>query len=139
MSALDHLFVYGTLRRDSGHDAHRFLAEGASYVAAGTVRGVLYRLGWHPGAVLSEDGDSWIRGELYKMHDAAQLLAVLDDYEGCGPADPEPHRFARVDAQVRLHDGGDATAWIYVFRASTEDALRIDSGDWVQATTSAKP
>ena len=45
----------------------------------------------------------------------------------------------RVDAKVRLHDGSDAAAWIYVFRASTEDALRIDSGDWVQATTSAKP
>jgi gamma-glutamylcyclotransferase (GGCT)/AIG2-like uncharacterized protein YtfP len=126
-----HLFVYGTLRQDSGHPSYAKIADDATLVGRGHVRGVLYRLGWHPGAVLADQGDSWIRGELYRMHEPDRLLVLLDDYEGCGPSDPNPHRFERVATDVRLDSGEQVRAWIYVFRDSTEGAPRIDSGDWL--------
>ena len=128
----DHLFVYGTLRRNSGHEAHGILAAGASLVGPGKVRGALYKLGWHPGAVLSENEGAWVHGELYWLHDAPMMLAVLDDYEGCAPGDPEPHRFARVATEVVLDDGKLVESWIYVLRGSTEGATRIESGDWTE-------
>jgi pyruvate carboxylase len=128
----DHLFVYGTLRRDSGHEAHAILAAGASLVGRAKVRGTLYKLGWHPGAVLTTQEGAWIQGELYWLHDAPMMLAVLDDYEGCAPGDPEPHRFARVAVEVVLEDGAVVPSWIYVFRESTDGATRIESGDWMK-------
>jgi gamma-glutamylcyclotransferase (GGCT)/AIG2-like uncharacterized protein YtfP len=127
----DHLFVYGTLRLDSGHQAHERLSGHATFVGRGLVRGALYKLGWHPGAVLSENGDERIRGELYRMHDPTALLAQLDEYEGCGPNDPRPHRFERVATDVQLDGGERVRSWIYVFRDSTVQAPRIESGDWV--------
>ena len=136
MNEASQLFVYGTLRRDSGHPGHGIMADGAVFLGRGVVRGNLYRLGWHPGAVLlSDQQERWIQGELYRLHDAEQLLRVLDDYEGCGPNDPEPHRFARVAVEVRLDGGDRATAWIYVFRASTDGAALIESGDWLDAAS----
>jgi gamma-glutamylcyclotransferase (GGCT)/AIG2-like uncharacterized protein YtfP len=126
----DRLFVYGTLRQDAGHPAHARLS-GDSLLGRGKVRGVLYRLGWHPGAVLSEEGDQWIRGELYRLQGGERSLQALDEYEGCGPNDPRPHRFERVETEVRLDSGERVRSWIYVFRDPVEGAPRIDSGDWV--------
>src|SRR5688572_11628902 len=97
-----HLFVYGSLRADSGHAMHRVLAAGATFVGKGSVAGELYHLGWHPGAVLAQSDGHRVRGELYRLHDGGQMLAVLDDYEGCGPADPQPHRFLRAETEVLL-------------------------------------
>jgi gamma-glutamylcyclotransferase (GGCT)/AIG2-like uncharacterized protein YtfP len=137
MDLTDHLFVYGTLRRGSGHRMHRILAEGASFVGQGRVPGELYHLGWHPGAVPVRaesgvhQGPRAIRGELYRLHEPGRMLALLDDYEGCGPADPEPHRFVRERIEVLLDRGGRVTSWIYWYCGETTDAVRIDSGEWV--------
>ena len=44
-----HLFVYGTLRRGSGHPMSRFLAARARLLAGARVPGRLYDLGGFPG------------------------------------------------------------------------------------------
>ena len=46
------LFVYGTLRSDSGHAMHAVLVRGAQLVGRGEVDGALVDLGDYPGLVL---------------------------------------------------------------------------------------
>jgi gamma-glutamylcyclotransferase (GGCT)/AIG2-like uncharacterized protein YtfP len=81
--------------------------------------------------VLSDDADAWVRGEVYELPDARRSLELLDEYEGCGPNDPKPHRFERVATEARLDSGEQVRTWIYVFRDSTDGAPRIGSGDWL--------
>jgi gamma-glutamylcyclotransferase (GGCT)/AIG2-like uncharacterized protein YtfP len=122
---------------------HRILAEGASFVGQGTVPGALYDLGWHPGAVRGRDdalgAPGVVRGELYLLLDPERTLALLDEYEGCGPADPEPHRFVRERAQVRPDRGGQVISWIYWYRGGTEGVARIESGDWAAKVVRGVP
>jgi gamma-glutamylcyclotransferase (GGCT)/AIG2-like uncharacterized protein YtfP len=127
---VDHLFVYGSLRRDSGHAIHRVLAEGASFVGRASVRGELYDLGWHPGAVPSADEQQRVQGEVYRLHDPARMLTLLDHYEGCGPKDPTPHLFARERAEVLIAGGARVASWVYWYRGATHGAARIETGEW---------
>ncbi|HET6581783.1 MAG TPA: gamma-glutamylcyclotransferase family protein, partial [Nannocystaceae bacterium] len=68
------LFVYGTLRSDSGHAMHDVLARGAVLVGRGEVDGTAVDLGEYPGLVL---GGGTAHGELWALHDDA-LFARLD-------------------------------------------------------------
>ncbi len=127
----EHLFVYGSLRRDAGHAMHRVLARDASLVGEGSVAGRIYDLGPYPGAVPFSDG-SRVHGEVYRLHRPASTLAKLDRYEGCGPLDDPPHRFERAHGHVRLDSGETLTAWVYWYRGSWSADRRIDSGDFLR-------
>jgi gamma-glutamylcyclotransferase (GGCT)/AIG2-like uncharacterized protein YtfP len=106
------LFVYGTLRSDSGHEMHDVLARGARLVGSGEVDGTLVDLGAYPGLVL---GSGTARGEAWALHDDA-LFARLDAYEGIGPDAEVSEAFERVRVQVRLGDGRVVEAWTYAWR-----------------------
>ena len=78
-----------------------------------TVPGLLYDLGRYPGLV---PGDGLVHGELFAGADAA-VLAALDQYEGCDPADEAGSLFRRerVEALGRGCTSTTATcgaAWI---------------------------
>jgi gamma-glutamylcyclotransferase (GGCT)/AIG2-like uncharacterized protein YtfP len=108
------LFVYGTLRSDSGHELSGLLARHALRRSAARVRGRLFDLGSYPGMV-PDAGSGFVTGELYvvKPEEWDALISVLDRYEGCGPDDPEPHEYRRVIVEVRTEDGTVAS-WAYV-------------------------
>jgi gamma-glutamylcyclotransferase (GGCT)/AIG2-like uncharacterized protein YtfP len=55
----------------------------------------IYNLDTYPGLVLSSDAHSIVYGEVYELKPelAARVLAILDDYEGCGASDPIPHEY----------------------------------------------
>jgi len=122
----DHLFVYGTLMRRFGHPMHAALARAAEFVGEASVQGRLHDLGRYPGLVLSGQPGDTVFGELYRLNDAA-VLGVLDDYEGCGPGDPEPHDYARRRVSVGA-DGGTTEAWVYVYVGPVDGLRRIASG-----------
>lgn len=127
MSA-DRLFVYGSLRRSAGHPMGELLSASAVLEGDAVVRGRLYVVDWYPGLVLDEAGDL-VHGELWRLVDAS-VLARLDEYEGCGKSDPQPHEFRRVCATVERLHGGDATAWVYELLRELPESRRIPSGDW---------
>jgi gamma-glutamylcyclotransferase (GGCT)/AIG2-like uncharacterized protein YtfP len=108
------LFVYGTLRSDSGHPMHEVLARGAVLVGRGTVGGALVDLGEYPGLVLDRDGST--PGEVWRVRDAT-LWATLDAYEGIGPDAEVTESYERVRVHVRLDDGTDVEAWTYAWRS----------------------
>jgi gamma-glutamylcyclotransferase (GGCT)/AIG2-like uncharacterized protein YtfP len=90
MTGGQHVFVYGTLRRDEVNDIRR-LSPPAEFVGFATVRGDLYDYGRHPGIVLNDEG-SPVLGEIYRC--APELIALLDDIELNYPAIPGLYRRA---------------------------------------------
>ncbi|MDQ3563381.1 MAG: gamma-glutamylcyclotransferase [Pseudomonadota bacterium] len=124
------LFVYGTLRKDSGNGVSQMLAREARFVGRARVQGRLFHLGEYPGLVPSRDPGSWIHGEVYAFENPPDALARLDDFEGCGPNDPEPHAFERVEKDIVLESGTRDNVWVYVYRGSTTDKKEILSGDY---------
>ena len=92
-----HLFVYGTLRFEYPNPLALKLKSQAIFIDEGSAPGVLYDLGWYPGAVFNADARTRVIGEIYALGNAERLMAQLDDYE----AIPEPNeRFRRVVIKV---------------------------------------
>lgn len=118
---LDHLFVYGTLRRGSKNKFATLLAERAEFVGPARVRGRLYDLGEYPGARQELESEGWISGEVYRFSDP-ELLKSLDGYEG-----PE---FDRHQTTAQAENGG-VDCWIYWYKGTPAGRL-IASGDWFQ-------
>jgi gamma-glutamylcyclotransferase (GGCT)/AIG2-like uncharacterized protein YtfP len=117
--APDYLFVYGTLRRGSGNQFARLLAEQARFAGAARVRGRLYDFGRYPGA-RPEDGS--IAGELFQFDASSKLLATLDDYEG-----PE---YERAIVTSQTEDGLPVDCWIYWY-VGADPGQFIAAGDWL--------
>jgi gamma-glutamylcyclotransferase (GGCT)/AIG2-like uncharacterized protein YtfP len=67
---------------------------------------------------------------VYALDNPPDTLARLDEYEGCGPNDPEPHEFERIEIDVVRESGERETAWVYVYRGSTTKKQEILSGDY---------
>jgi gamma-glutamylcyclotransferase (GGCT)/AIG2-like uncharacterized protein YtfP len=122
------LFVYGTLGRNAGHDMHRHIARYSEYSGEGHFNGQLYRVADYPGAVPSSNPVDKVFGELYRLVNSHELFAHLDDYEGCGPDEPQPTEFVRRMEFVYLTRGTKTEAWIYLFNLSVTDLPRIVSG-----------
>ena len=108
------------------------LARKARFVGRARVQGRLFHLGEYPGLVPSRDPGLWVHGEVYALENPPDTLARLDDYEACGPNDPEPHEFERVEKQVVLESGTRDNVWVYVYRGSTTDKKEISSGDYLK-------
>ncbi|TLS77087.1 gamma-glutamylcyclotransferase [Mariprofundus erugo] len=134
--AIEYIFVYGTLRKALATPMHDLLARHCHYVGEGAMTGRLYDLGDYPGAIESAHRDERVYGELYRLADP-QLLALLDDYEGCTPAHAEPREYVRKAIPVILHEAPPVTAWVYLFNRDVAGLLRIGSGDYVDFIHSA--
>jgi gamma-glutamylcyclotransferase (GGCT)/AIG2-like uncharacterized protein YtfP len=128
----DLLFVYGTLRSDSGHAMHAELARVADLVGKAVFRGRLYRVRHYPGAVGSDDPADRVHGEVYRLHGPARAIPALDEYEGYEPGFASSG-FERVQADVALASRDTVRAWIYVYRKPTRGLTRIVSGDFLGA------
>lgn len=117
-----HLFVYGTLRRESSNKFARLLSEGAQFVSAARIPGRLHDFGQYPGAVSSGQPDDWVQGEIHRISDP-KLLPLLDEYEGS--------EFKRALAMAQMEDGRAIECWIYWYIGAAA-GRRIASGDWFQ-------
>jgi len=126
------LFVYGTLRRAVEAPAFKLFAEHAAYFDDGRVQAKMYDFGSYPGAVLSDNADDSVAGEVYTLRTPTPTLALLDRYEGvAGTRAVEPALYERVQLQVATHRHGSLEAWIYVFIGAVEERSRIESGDYL--------
>ena len=112
------IFVYGTLRKRASH--HRNLHD-AQWLANAWVKGVLYSMGWYPAMVLTENGETKVRGEIYLIDE--KTLAELDDYEG--------DQYQRVRIVAEDDHGCTHQAWIWEARTIADQPI-ILSGDWLQ-------
>ncbi|HYT91195.1 MAG TPA: gamma-glutamylcyclotransferase family protein [Gemmataceae bacterium] len=125
------LFVYGSLRHASGHPLAAFLAGRARLLGAGSVAGRLYDLGPYPGMTDPLATGDRVRGDVYELDAPEAILAVLDDYEGCGPASPQPHLYERVVLPAMLGNGDTRAVWVYAYRGSLEQGRHVPSGEYL--------
>ena len=125
------IFVYGTLRRDARGQVPSPLCRGWVFQGYGTVPGVLHDFGAYPGAVPSDDPERRVRGELYLLPDPAEMLPLIDRYEGCSDEDARPHEFERELTDVAMEDGSLRRAWIYWY-GPTPLGRELRSGDYLE-------
>jgi gamma-glutamylcyclotransferase (GGCT)/AIG2-like uncharacterized protein YtfP len=124
----DHLFVYGTLRAESGHPMARRLRVGATHVGRGSAPGALYDFGDYPGAVFDTEAKYRVIGDVFRLGPNPRLLADLDKYEGFAGEDDD--LFRRFPIEVRLDRGGAVEAWTYGLREVPRARL-IGAGDFI--------
>jgi gamma-glutamylcyclotransferase (GGCT)/AIG2-like uncharacterized protein YtfP len=116
-----YLFVYGTLRRDSGTEWSRRLAANPEFIGSGHVPGTLFEIGSYRGMVPAQSENDSVVGEVFQVVDPAAFWPILDEYEG--------DEFERREVPVRLDDGNIMNAWVYYYRGDTAGQSRVLSGD----------
>ncbi len=121
-----HVFVYGTLRTGQRNwQALLSPQRGTSATTAScyTMRCVGNRSsGGYP--ILECGGSTTICGEVFEVDDTT--LRAVDQLEG------HPDWYCREEVTVRLLDGHDARAWIYLMpEGQYPEAEVVESGDWV--------
>jgi gamma-glutamylcyclotransferase (GGCT)/AIG2-like uncharacterized protein YtfP len=128
----DLLFVYGTLRKGCPHPMALRLANEADYHGPASASGQLYRIVDYPGFVPASEGR--VQGDLFRLFQADETLAWLDDYEECAPHFPTPQEYRRERLMV---DGpcGAVEAWTYVYAPPVENLVQIEGGDFLACTS----
>lgn len=132
-----YLFVYGTLRRGTCTPASQFLESIAIWLGVGRTRGVMFQLDRYPGMTDAASDSDWVRGDVFLLNHPARAWPILDQYEGCGPANPSPHEFERKIVPVEMQEGGRLDAWAYFYRFDISGRARIASGDYLQSVSSS--
>lgn len=131
---MEHLFVYGTLRKDCDHPMSQFLNAHSEWVNKGHFYGLLYDIGEYPGAILSANTTEKIFGDIYKINDSYTLFKTLDAYEGTGDFFAKPNLYIRKLITVFTENGLEIKAWIYIYNRSIENLKLISSGDYTNIT-----
>src|SRR3990172_2389914 len=104
---LDHLFVYGTLRRAKSPAMRKFMQRHCRYVHDGEFYGKLFGLGEYPAAVVTGVEDERVVGEIHNMHNPEFLLKFLDVFEGCTDVLP---LYKREKMKMRSKTGSEFSA-----------------------------
>ncbi|MEX2260308.1 MAG: gamma-glutamylcyclotransferase family protein [Bryobacteraceae bacterium] len=128
---MNRLFVYGSLRSETGTEPARYLARRAKRIGPAKVQGRLYSLGSYPAMALSTKPHEWVQGELYRLPNPKEILCALDQYEGCGKGEPAGE-FERV-AVTAVVGETRFSCWAYVCRFRPPEDTRISSGDYVKS------
>lgn len=119
-----HLFLYGTLMVGEPAYSELGLEKHLVLIGRDRIAGTLYHLGDYPGLV--PGGSGIIQGELFVAPDVG-LLAKLDAFELCDPADPEASEYLRIRVTT-LDNGHDA--WVYAYNRAVTGMPVIASGNW---------
>lgn len=109
-----YLFVYGTLRKSSYHEAHKLLELDCIYQSDGYFYGDLFNLGEYPIAIQNDNTSNKVLGELYRIINAKPLFERLDDYEECSVNYPNPHDYKRLKIRVYDTHHQSFSAWCYL-------------------------
>jgi len=123
-SAVDHLFIYGTLR--DGEERSGILSEFSSKVYKDCkIKGSLIDLpDGYPGLI---SGDGSVVGEIHHTPDIENALKKLDTIEGFNGYREDGSLFHRV-----LTYSNNIPCWTYVYARSSDDGPVIESGDWLK-------
>lgn len=130
---LDYLFVYGTLRKAQDGSLHPYLRAKAEFVGPAHIAGKLYRVEHYPAWVPAPPyAGNKVYGEIFRLHQPQAALALLDEYEECGPAFTKPWEYRRIVRKLTLPDGSRLSAWLYQYNRPVAQLQRISGGDYAR-------
>jgi gamma-glutamylcyclotransferase (GGCT)/AIG2-like uncharacterized protein YtfP len=129
------IFFYGTLLPQYVPPTMRHVLEGFRPYGEGSVNGVLYDFGEHPGAMLKEGTSGKVYGAVYQLPKDGDVLAQLDRYEGFDAASPGNSLFVRKQCPVTLADGSVLQCWIYEYNGNPAGLPIIASGRFAKKGT----
>ena len=131
---INFIFVYGKLREFYTNEEIFDVESLISYPV--TTSGLLYD--YHGDAILIEDKDSRVFGNLLVATDIDKLLRKTDQFMEFDEEDYEHSRYIRgikkIDTDIL---GGGVSAWCYLYPTSHKilldrDAKLITSGNWLE-------
>ena len=120
---VNHVLVYGTLRRD---ERASYMMDGCKFLNVVSVPGQMFSLGAFPGIKLVRGDDRFV-AELYELDDDPATLAGLDNYEGYHKLHPKASLYLRKVVTVQGID-----AYVYEYNGNPNPQARIYGGDWKQ-------
>jgi gamma-glutamylcyclotransferase (GGCT)/AIG2-like uncharacterized protein YtfP len=126
----EYLFVYGTLMSTADHPMGARLAGEAVSLGTATTFGRLYDLGKWPGLRDCDESQSIVHGEVYALNDPVRSFGWLDEYEGIHPSAPPLSEYVRTRRRVRLADGRELTAWVYLYQWDVRCGRPLPEGRW---------
>ena len=126
----EYLFVYGTLRKDFGNELHKLITRNSEFIGIADYQGKMYNIGEYPGIVASDDANSKVIGELYKLSNSLRLIRILDEYEEFYPENIAESVFVRNTVSVSI-DGTTYEAYAYLYNHPTDGLPEITSGDFL--------
>jgi gamma-glutamylcyclotransferase (GGCT)/AIG2-like uncharacterized protein YtfP len=126
----DLVFFYGTLMSGFKRAGRSRVESRLAAMGRGSIGAALFDLGIYPAAIPS--ADSRVYGEVYRISDVDNVLAVLDELEGHRPNEPDTSLYRRIEAPVTMENGQVAQAWVYFYNAPLGQAQRIESGDYLE-------
>ena len=102
------------MRRGFTNEFAQLLHANSRFTGTARLRGRVEQVGSYTGAVLSDEPDEWIPGELFELENP-DILAKLDRYEGA--------EYARKVVTVLLDDGRKLETWVYVYNPRAGKSL----------------
>jgi gamma-glutamylcyclotransferase (GGCT)/AIG2-like uncharacterized protein YtfP len=126
------IFFYGTLMTPFNRPGRTRIDSQLIFKGHGSIAAALFDLGMYPAAVPADHDTARVRGEVYEMTNAAAVLQVLDDIEGCRSAELDTSLYTRRVIPVTLDDGRIVEASAYFYNAPLGRAERIASGDYLE-------
>ena len=129
-----HLFVYSSLRKGFHQHEYDYITKFSSFVCPAKVKGIVSDVNGEFFAT-PDDGNSFIKGELYKLndeHDFSYVFGQLDDYEGLIVEQGEQPLYRRELIRVSKDDEESTDAWIFWFNGDVSGNPVITSGDIVE-------
>lgn len=126
---VNHLFVYGSLRRTFPHHSYKYICDYFSFIGNAKVKGVLYA-GEYPAAIPTRK-QTFIIGELYQLKnnkDFCKAMEQLDDYEEVNSEEGKVSLYRR-ELTAAICNNITIHAWIYWYNRKIEGQILIPSGD----------
>ncbi len=117
--------MYGTLL-DMDNEYAIYLKNNSEYYTSGKIRAELYDIGEYPGAVLSSQSKTGVKGRVLKINNPAEVLTVIDGYEGFGENQPQPNEFIRTEIGVET-EVGKVVCWVYLYNLPVAGLKQIES------------
>jgi gamma-glutamylcyclotransferase (GGCT)/AIG2-like uncharacterized protein YtfP len=122
-------FVYGSMSEGLVHfnKIQSLIIESIPAQIVGTA----YRLKVGFPVVLNQGHDA-IEGQLITVKSSEFLINLLDEFHGVNRMEPAKSLYFRIEKSVRLADGSQIPAWVYVLSPEKlpATASKIDGGDW---------
>ena len=128
-TAPEYLFVYGTLMKGYSNPFSQKLSKFSAFEGNGSFPGLLYLVDWYPGALFSEESDSRVLGEVYKMQNTSGLLKELDGYEDVFE-DESISLYIRRIVPVTLKNDTVLHCWSYLYNQPVDHLKKIKNGNF---------